>query len=73
MYDDERTVPVDEYMRDGLGWRDVVNEESFDDDLDEFGVRFHNPVNEFCDGPYQQIGGGCYRRLPCAGSDDVTW
>ena len=67
-YVDDYTVAVDEYIRMELGWQDIVDD-LVDDELDDLHVGY-SPVNEFCDGPYQKLESGCYRRMPCGGIDD---
>ena len=66
-YDEDRTVPVDEYIRRELGWRDIIDE---DDDTGDLEVGSFNPMKEFFDGPYLDLGPGCHRRMPCGGMDD---
>lgn len=70
MKPDEYTVPVDEYIRRELGWQDIVDEDSDAADIDGIELMYARPVSEYCDGPYQSIGYGCSRRLPCGGMDD---
>ena len=54
-------IPVDEYIKLELGWFDIDQIE--DNDWEANGAGY-NPVRTFCDGPYERLGYGCYRRLP---------
>lgn len=56
-------IPVDKYIREGLGWADI---EQFDDHDGEGPY----PVRTFCDGPYLTLENGCYLRLPAEGAEE---
>lgn len=46
----------------------LVEEIEIKDDFPR-AARHSNPA-QLADGPYQSLGHGCYRRLPCSGSDN---
>jgi len=54
-------IPVDEYIKLELGWCDI---DQIEDNDWEANLANLNPVRTFCDGPYEELGNGCYRRLP---------
>ena len=58
-----KMIPVDRYMKDGLGWNDL------DIDIEEEYTEGDNPVRIFSDGPYVRIGEGCFYRLAVDGSE----
>lgn len=44
-----------------------------DDEENDLGIREIVGYAGLCDGPYQMLGAGCYRRAPCQGSDDLEY
>ena len=54
-------IPVDEYIKLELGWRDIGQ---IEDDGSETNIGDPDLVGMFCDGPYEELEEGCYRRLP---------